>query len=592
MHVVATAGHVDHGKSTLVRALTGIDPDRLAEEHRRGLSIELGYAWTRLPRVGDVAFVDVPGHERFVSTMLSGLGPVPAVLFVVAADDPWMPQAAEHLAAIDGLGVRHGVLAVTRSDLADPAPATTQALAEIRRTSLGDVPAIAVSGRTGQGLDVLRAAVADLVAALPEPDPAADVRLWVDRSFHVRGAGTVVTGTLPAGTVSVGDTLVLGTPSAVDLPVRVRGIECLGQPVSRAGGVSRVALNLAGVDGRLPADLGRGSVLLAPGEWPLVTVLDGRLARPGQPPERPLLHVGAAATSVRVRPLDDSAVRVTLPHPHPLPLRVGDRVLLRDPGSRELWGLTVLDPVPPPLRRRGAAAARAHDLASCDGSLLDEVRRRRLVSRSLLRRIGVDTSAVPPEVEAFGDWLLSAAHADELRGRMREVVRDRSTPLEPGVPVAAVARALGLPDPDLVAALAPAPLRVSKGRVLATEQQELPAALLTSLEALRTELAANPFAAPGADRLRELGLDHRALGALARAGHVLRLDDAVVLLRSSDDRAVAILRELPQPFTTSEARTALGTSRRVALALLAHLDRRRLTTRLPDDRRLAARPPG
>jgi len=590
VHVVATAGHVDHGKSTLVRALTGSDPDRLVEEHRRGLSIDLGYAWTELPPVGDVAFVDVPGHERFVSTMLSGLGPVPAVLFVVAADDPWMPQAAEHLAAIDGLGVRHGVLVVTRSDLADPAVATTQALAEIRRTSLGEVPAVAVSGRTGQGLDGLREAIVDLVAALPEPDPRTDARLWVDRSFHVRGAGTVVTGTLPGGTISVGDTLALSTPSAGALPVRVRGVECLGRPVTRARGVSRVALNLAGVDGRLPADLGRGSVLLAPGEWPLVSVLDGRLARPGRPPERPLLHVGAASTSVRVRPLDDSAVRVTLPHP--LPLRVGDRVLLRDPGSRELWGLTVLDPVPPPLRRRGAAAARAHDLASSDGSLLDEVRRRGIVSRSLLRRIGVDTSAVPRGVEAFGDWLLSKARADLLRGRMRQVVRERSTPLEPGVPVAVVARALGLPDPELVAALAPAPLRVSQGRVLATEGQELPAALLASLEALRAELAANPFAAPGADRLRELGLDHRALGALARAGHVLRLDDTVVLLRGSDDRAVVTLRELPQPFTTSEARTALRTSRRVALALLAHLDRRRLTTRLPDDRRLAAGPPG
>src|SRR5690348_1989355 len=122
MHVVATAGHVDHGKSTLVRALTGQDPDRLAEEHRRGLSIELGYCWATFPDVGDVAFVDVPGHERFVSTMLAGVGPVPAVLFVVAADDPWMPQAEQHLTALEAFGVRHAVVAVTRSDLADPAP--------------------------------------------------------------------------------------------------------------------------------------------------------------------------------------------------------------------------------------------------------------------------------------------------------------------------------------------------------------------------------------------------------------------------------------------------------------------------------------
>ena len=152
MHVIATAGHVDHGKSTLVKALTGSDPDRLEEERRRGLSIQLGYCWTSLPGAGEVAFVDVPGHERFVSTMLAGIGPVPAVLLVVAADDPWMPQAAEHLAALDALGVRHGVVAVTRADLTDPAPAAERAAYEVGRTSLRGAPVVAVSGRTGEGL--------------------------------------------------------------------------------------------------------------------------------------------------------------------------------------------------------------------------------------------------------------------------------------------------------------------------------------------------------------------------------------------------------------------------------------------------------
>src|SRR6185369_13043382 len=156
MHVVATAGHVDHGKSTLVEALTGQHPDRLADERRRGLSIELGYCWTRLEGVGDVAFVDVPGHERFVPTMLAGIGPVPAMLFVVAADGGWMPQSTEHLDALDALGVRHGVLAVTRSDLADPGPALAAARERLARTSLGDaVPAVAVSAATGAGFDEL-----------------------------------------------------------------------------------------------------------------------------------------------------------------------------------------------------------------------------------------------------------------------------------------------------------------------------------------------------------------------------------------------------------------------------------------------------
>ena len=575
MHVIATAGHVDHGKSTLVRALTGSDPDRLAEEHRRGLSIELGYAWTDLPPVGDIAFVDVPGHERFVSTMLSGVGPVPAVLFVVAADDPWMPQAAEHLAAIDGLGVRHGLLAVTRADLADPEPARAQALQEIRRTSLGDVPSVAVSGRTGEGLDDLRLALVQLVTRLPDPDPAADVRIWVDRSFHVRGAGTVVTGTLPEGTVSVGDALVLDGSE-----VRVRGVECLGTTVTEAHGVSRVALNLAG---RLPSGLARGSVLVTPGAWPLTAGVDVRLTGDGRLPERPLLHVGAASLAVHARPLDDSTARLTLERP--LPLRVGDRALLRDPGSRDMWGLTVLDPEPPALRRRGAAARRARELAVADGSVYDEVRRRGFVRRSALRRIGIDPVDVPAGVEVLGEWLVLDEHARALREELRRLVRTSATRLDPGVPTAVVARALDLPHPALVEALVQPPLRVSDGRVVEGERRTLPAPLLTALDALRADLAPSPYSAPGADRLRELGLDHRALAALARAQEIVRLDDTVVLLAGSDDRATDVLRGLPQPFTTSEARTALGTSRRVALALLAHLDRRGVTTRLPDDRR-------
>src|SRR6516162_5469549 len=171
MRVIATAGHVDHGKSTLVRALTGMEPDRWAEERRRGMTIDLGYAWMTLPSGEKLAFVDVPGHERFVPNMLAGLGPVPAVLFVVAADGGWMPQSAEHLAAVDALGVRHGLLVVTRADLADPEPVTRVALAEIARTSLGSVEAVAVSAVTGAGLDDLRAALARLAAALRPASP-------------------------------------------------------------------------------------------------------------------------------------------------------------------------------------------------------------------------------------------------------------------------------------------------------------------------------------------------------------------------------------------------------------------------------------
>ncbi|MDQ4008762.1 MAG: GTP-binding protein, partial [Actinomycetota bacterium] len=310
MHVVATAGHVDHGKSTLVRALTGTDPDRLAEEHRRGLSIELGYCWTTLPEAGECAFVDVPGHERFVPTMLSGLGPVPAVLFAVAADDDWMPQAAEHLAALDAFGVRHGVVAVTRIDLADPAPAVERVRARVATTGLADATVMPVSARTGHGLADLRVELVRMLGALPTPDPAADVRLWVDRRFVVHGAGTVVTGTLQQGTVATGDTLLHGTDR-----IRVRGVQTLGREVGEVHGVARVALRLGA---SVPESLDRGSVLVTPDAWRPTDVVDIRVTDGPGPPERPVLHVGAGAVGCHYRPLGDCLGRLTLPEALPL----------------------------------------------------------------------------------------------------------------------------------------------------------------------------------------------------------------------------------------------------------------------------------
>ena len=610
MHVVATAGHVDHGKSTLVQALTGADPDRLEEEHRRGLSIELGYCWASMPRVGDVAFVDVPGHEKFIATMLSGVGPVAAVLFVVAADDSWMPQAAEHLAAIDALGVSNGVLAITRRDLADPGPALARATAELRGTSLRDAPAVTVSGRTGEGLQELRDLVAEMVASLPEPDARADVRLWVDRCFHVRGAGTVVTGTLTAGRIAVGDRLALGE-LAGELTVRVRGVQCLDQPVTSAQGVARVALN---VTGSAAEGLGRNSVLITPQAWLIPDMVDVRVASsagrlPVRLPERPLLHIGATSVATHVRPLGGDLVRLRLDRA--LPLRIGDRALLRDPGSRQIWGVTVLDPAPDPLCRRGQAQARATELALHDGTPdgAQEVRRRGLVRLSLLRRIGVDVAALGHQLGhqpghqlgqldagdlgnlVVGDWVLSAARAGGLRARLEELLRDhdRYSPLDPGLPVAAAAKALGLPSLELVQALVRAPLMLSRGRVMTERAVVLPAQVDRALTELERDLRGEPFSAPTAHRLRDLGFDARVIAAATRAGRLLKLSDGIVLLPGADRAAASWLGELPQPFTTSEARVRLRTSRRVVLPLLAHLDRLGLTRRLADDRRTTLR---
>ena len=356
--VVATAGHVDHGKSALVRAITGTDPDRLPEERRRGMTIELGHVWADVDG-RRVAVVDVPGHDRLVGTTLAGLGPVAGVLLVVAADEGWRAQTEEHVAAVRALGLTDVALVVTRADLADPGPATADALARLAAHGIHPVAVAAASARTGAGLADVRAALAALADRAPQGDPHAPVRLWVDRSFTVAGAGTVVTGTLPTGAVRRGGALVLD-----GRPVRVRGLQVHGEPVEEAAGPTRLAVNLRAV----PADAApRGSALLSPG-WPAPTgVVDVVLHRlTDRMPTHATLHVGTTSAAVRVRPLGSDHARLTLDDlSHLLPLVAGDRVVLRDPAAHEvLAGATVLDAQPPPLTRRGDAVRRAAALAA------------------------------------------------------------------------------------------------------------------------------------------------------------------------------------------------------------------------------------
>jgi selenocysteine-specific elongation factor len=578
VHVVATAGHVDHGKSTLVEALTGQWPDRLDEERRRGLTIELGYCWTTMAGVGEVAFVDVPGHERFVATTLAGLGPVPVALLVVAADDPWMPQAAEHLAALDALGVTHGVVAVTRSDLTDPRPAVARATSAVAATTLAGAAVVPVSARTEAGMPELRAALASVLRALPDPARDDDLRLWVDRAFTVTGVGTVVTGTLPSGTVTVGDRMVLvGHDGSTD--VRVRGLQTLGHQVPAATGTARVAV---AVGGDVTAQ--RGDVLVAAGRWETTASCDVELvAGPDiRLPRQPLLHAGSASSTVSVRPLDGAMVRLSLDRG--LPLRIGDRLLLRDPGSRTIWGAKVLDPDPRPLARRGDAARAARRLTAGDPALLSTaVDRDGLVHLPRARRLGVRGTPRPDDV-VDGDWVLSSSWTTAAATTLRDAVatHDRAHPIDSGLSLGAASRLLDLPDQRLVAAVVRPPLRAADGRVVLGH--DVPAAVSAAAARLTERLAHAPFDAPGADELADLGLTPEVIAGAVRAGLVLRLGQ-VVLLPDAADRAIEALAGVPQPFTASAARRALGTSRRVALPLLEHLDRLGLTRRRPDDRR-------
>jgi len=261
MRVVATAGHVDHGKSSLVLALTGTDPDRFAEEKRRGLTIDLGFAHTTLPSGAGVSFVDVPGHVRFLRNMLAGVGGVDACLFVVAATEGWKPQSEEHLRILSVLGLRHGVIALTKADLVDEEwleIALLEIADRVEGTFLGRAPIVPVAAPSGVGLDALRAALDDLVVSTPASADRGRPRLWIDRAFAARGSGTVVTGTLTGGGLARDDAVVI-EPGA--RTARVRSIQTLGTTVDTIGPGNRVALNLAGVG---HDELGRGDAVEPP----------------------------------------------------------------------------------------------------------------------------------------------------------------------------------------------------------------------------------------------------------------------------------------------------------------------------------------
>jgi selenocysteine-specific elongation factor len=597
MQVIATAGHVDHGKSTLVRALTGMEPDRWAEERRRGMTIDLGFAWTTLPSGGTVAFVDVPGHERFVTTMLAGVGPVPAVLLVVAADEGWMPQSAEHVDALVALGVRDGLLVVTRSDLMDPELARDEAREHLAGTPLEGIRPVCVSATTGTGMDELRAAMGDLVAALPTPDPKADVRFWVDRAFTIRGAGTVVTGTLAAGRLRVDDELELAGADGQVRRVTVRALQSLGVPVPEARGVARVAVNLRG----LPREaVTRGDVLLTPGAWLTTELVDVRLRGlrgdapdPAALPEELGLHVGSAAVSARVRPLGPDTVRLRLRHR--LPLRIGDRAVLRDPGRRQVAaGITVLDIRPPELRRRGATVRRAAELAAMDGvpDAAGELARRGVARRADLVAMGVRSADLDALAHAgtpaAAGWLVDPERALALAARLAAAVaaHDSADPLDPGLPTEAARRVAGLPEPRLVEAVLrharDTGLTLRDGRLVRSTAAGLPAAVRAAMDVLRADLQRDPFAAPEAARLAELGLGPRQVASLVKAGELLRLADGVVLLPGAEARAVEVLAGLGPTFTLSTARQALGTTRRVAVPLLELLARTGCTARTED----------
>lgn len=587
--VVATAGHVDHGKSTLVRALTGMEPDRWAEERRRGLTIDLGFAWTALPSGRRVAFVDVPGHERFLPNTLAGLGPASVVCFVVAADEGWRAQSDDHRDAIAALGITQGLVVLTRVDRAGDqrvAEVSEQVRTELARTGLRDAPIVAVSALDGTGMDALRAALDDLLAELPAPSSAGRVRLWVDRSFTITGAGTVVTGTLTAGALATGDHLQL-LDRGRSRAVVIRGLQSCGEAHSALRPTVRVAVNLRGASS---GEVRRGNALVSSDEWLTSTVVDVRHSTGcalTEAPERLVVHLGTAAVPARLRLLDAEHARITLEHP--LPLMFSDRLALRDPGARRvLGGVVVLDADPPALRRRGDAARRADELAGADPAdqalrVVAEVARRGAVSQRRLRLLGYVLPPEPPEARAIGGWWVHAATYEVWRNRLQAAARElrERDPLSAGLSRGAAADLLSLPDPALLDELiSDAGLAQDDGLIRLPDGAGDLGPAEEAIAELESRLAAAPFHAPEADDLSALHLGVRELAAAERVGRLLRLAENLVLLPTAPALAMRELASLAQPFTATQAKQALNTTRRVAIPLLEHLDARGWTRRI------------
>jgi selenocysteine-specific elongation factor len=566
---VGTAGHIDHGKTWLVRALTGKDTDRLPEEQRRGISIDLGYAPLELPDGRQVSLVDVPGHERFVRTMVAGATGIDLFLLVIDAAEGARPQTHEHLAVLRLLGVERGVVAVSKADAVD-AEVLQLALEEAREL-VPEAEAVAVSARTGAGLDELRAALGHAADGVVPRVASGPARLYVDRSFTLRGIGTVVTGTLWSGSVGAGD-LLRAEPAGLD--VRVRSVQVHDHAVERAEAGQRVALALPGIERR---QLRRGDALVAPGAFPLSYRLDVavRELRPLADGARLNVHHGTARIPARVVRVGERWAQLRLAEP--VVAARGDRVVLRD--ATTVGGGTVLDPAPP----RQVDSGRLEGLDSGDAAamvraLVDApVTRSQLAARGLVAADELDEALAG--LPSAGGWFFSERWLEGLRASVEARLRDRAerSPLDPGIALAEL-----LPDPwagDLL------PLLPVERRGAAAYLPGVTAALGARADAA-SELEAR-LAAAGAAAVK---VDDAELGRFLEAeGRIVRLRDGWAVSADAYEAARDVLVrecEAAGEIGLARFRDLLGTGRRDAQLLLERFDADGLTRRVGDRRLL------
>ena len=571
MHVVATAGHVDHGKSTLVLTLTGMDPDRFTEEKTRGLTIDLGFAWTTLPSGRELAFVDVPGHVRFIKNMLAGVGAVDACLFVVAATEGWKPQSEEHLRILELLGITHGLVALTKVGLVDEEWRQLVHLEledHLAGTFLEGAEIVDVDAIAGTGLDELKAALDRVLADTPTSTDRDRPRLWVDRSFAARGSGTVVTGTLAGGTLRVDDEVAVVGERGAELRTRIRALQSHQRALPVVGPGHRLAINLAGISHDRVV---RGHAVVRPGQWFLTRTVDASLhvlagldhdvSRRGAFQ----VYLGSGEHAARLRVLGGageaiapgSAGLVRLHLPVALPLLPGDRYVLRESGRSETVGggeILDVDPVRP--------AARAHP----DRSVARVVAERGWIEPALLERL----TAARVEPNVGGRWVVDVGALESAKAELTELVTKGGTL---GLDTASLSdrqRAL-LSEIDGVV--------VEGGRArLAGEQGS------DNLEGhpYVAALGAAPFMPPDP---ASAGVDRGELRELVRRGLVIERD-GVWFAPAAIDRAALVvaglLHDEPGGVTVATIRDALGTTRKYLLPLLAHLDATGVTRRRGD----------
>jgi selenocysteine-specific elongation factor len=634
LRVIGTAGHVDHGKSRLVEALTGIDPDRLKEEKEREMTIDLGFAWLTLPSGEPVGIVDVPGHRDFIENMLAGVGGIDAALFVVAADEGVMPQTREHLAILDLLGVRNGVVALTKTDLVEDEEWLELVQIDVAElledTVLADAPIIPVSARTGQGLPTLLEELNRLLGNVPPRSDLGRPRLPIDRVFTIAGFGTVVTGTLIDGNLQVGQEVEV-LPQG--MRARVRGLQTHKEKIERAVPGSRVAINLTGVS---TDEVRRGDLVTIPGWLKPTTLIDVRVRYLDSAP-RPLRHnaslkffSGSAEVMAKARLLDSESILpgregwVQLRLAEPVALVRGDRFIVRRPSPAvTVGGGQVIDPHPRRRHRRFRSDVIARLTTLAQGSSMEILLQsletgqpcqlRELVKRSglaieeasqalhelldskqvLILDSRIEKIPNTQHLVANNSYLVSATGWEKLLDKLVNALGDyhQRHPLRQGMRREELKSQLRLSTKLLneVANRAvskgklvdeEATLRLPEHRVQFSADQE------RQVQELLAAFRKSPYTPPSvADSEAVVGME--VLNALIQQGRLIQVSEDVLFLRETYEEMVKqVIEHIKEKgtITVAQVRDMFAASRKYALALMEHLDERKVTKRVGDER--------